>query len=210
MQNYKSIRFSPTSVKVIEKLNANEDTNKTFGHNFNFVLNDYPTLANLLEINALRQMDNWASIKDCLVNFTVEPSDYLVTSARLNDNAIKVISSYALDASDINYSGTVNTMLEDFNATVSYLNTPVFTKKEWLVLTQRYNALPLYKLRITDEIKLAKNSLLMSVKDIAGSKNRAYDRLLSKLNNLSDKDALLLCCRLRGFPVEHSNSFIYG
>lgn len=204
MQEHKSIRLSPISIEVIESLNANKDTNDIFRRNLSLVLNDYQMVEHLLDMKSLACDKAWNGIKDGLQRYKADSSEYTVTTVTLTSQDIEIITEYSASSGDINFSGTINTMLEELNTAIEYLGDLPFTKKEWQVLAMCYKTLPLCKLRISDEIVIASDTIYMTIRRRAGKNNRKYDRLISKVINLSTSETLVMCCKLRGMPV-HRN-----
>ena len=201
MQEYKSIRLSPVSIEVIESLNANKDINDVFRRNLSLVLNDYHVVEQLLGIKSLTDTEGWLDIKNSMQKCKPESSEYTVTTVTLTSEDINIITEYSVSTNSTNFSGTINAMLEDFNTAIEHLARLPFTKKEWMVLRSCYNALPLSKLRISDEIVIASDTIYMAIKRRAGKNNRKYDRIISKLINLTASEVLVMCCQLRGMPV---------
>lgn len=201
MQEYKSIRLSPVSIEVIESLNANRDTNDVFRRNLSLVLNDYQVVERLLGIKSLTESESWTAIKNSMQQNKAESSEYTITTVTLTLEDINIITEYSIGEDGLNFSGTINTMLEDFNTAIEHLGQLPFTKKEWNVLKSCYKNIPLSKLRISDEIVIASDTIYMAIKRMAGKNNRKYDRIISKIINLSASEVLVMCCRLRGMPV---------
>lgn len=206
MQEYKSIRLSPVSIGVIETLNANRDTNDVFRRNLSLVLNDYQVVERLLGIKSLTESASWANIKNSVQQNKAESSEYTITTVTLTSEDIDIITENSIGSDTTNFSGTINAMLEDLNTAVEHLGQLPFTKKEWQVLRICYKNIPLSKLRISDEIVIAGDSIYMAIKRLAGKNNRKYDRLISKIINLSASEVLIMCCQLRGMPVGSGKS----
>lgn len=201
MQEHKSIRLSPVSIAVIESLNANKDTNDIFRRNLSLVLNDYQVVERLLGIKSLTESEFWTDIKNGMQQNKVESSEYTVTTVTFTSKDLDIITEHSIGSDSLNFSGTINAMLEDFNTAIDHLDQLPFTKKEWNVLKSCYKNLPLSKLRISDEIVIAGDTIYMAIKRMAGKNNRKYDRIISKIINLSASEVLIMCCRLRGMPV---------
>lgn len=200
MQEHKSIRLSPISIEVIESLNANKDTNDIFRRNLSLVLNDYKMVERLLGIKSLTHDKAWVDIKRELQHKS-DSADYTITTVTLTSKDIEIITEYSTASDAINFSGTINEMLEGLNTAIEHLGKLPFTKKEWQVLKDCYKTLPLDQLRISDEIVIAGDTIYMALKRRAGKNNRQYDRVISKVINLSASEVLIMCCKLRGMPV---------